>query len=188
MCELKSVLGKGNGPDAGEIKKIRQPGTVVRADEDQEVPRTDCRGATGADRCADRGLRPYLAHADRSRSEASRTPFVRCRADALGRVRSPGGCARSGWSGRMGCRASTGSSWSWPKARRLSATRSRAALPGGTRRSGVNGSSRSMTGYLRLSSITWKQQSHPAMMVSRRSHRVRWVQGAGGRPRRASGW
>jgi hypothetical protein len=51
----------------------------------------------------------------------------------------------SGWSGRMGCRQSTGSSWSLQKARRLFATPSRAGRSGSRRRSGVSGSSRFMT-------------------------------------------
>src|SRR5206468_3028170 len=57
----------------------------------------------------------------------------------------PGAAVRSGWPGPMNCRASTGSSWGLHKAGPLCATRSRAARPGSTRRSGVSGSSRYMT-------------------------------------------
>src|SRR5262249_38602440 len=41
--------------------------------------------------------------------------------------------ARSAWSGRLSCKASTGSSWNLPKVRRLSAIPSRDARPGSTR-------------------------------------------------------
>jgi hypothetical protein len=57
-----------------------------------------------------------------------------------GKIGPPGCRAGSGWSGRMSCTASTGSSWSLPRTRRFFAIRWRAARPGSTRRSGVSGS------------------------------------------------
>ncbi len=79
----------------------------VRADEDQEPPRTDHRGAARANHRTHRGFRPCLADGDRSCPSAARTPFVRRWTDAVGRVRSPRcrACVPGGQAGWVAGRA-----------------------------------------------------------------------------------
>ena len=79
----------------------------VRADEDQEPPRTDHRGAARADHRTHRGFRPCLADGDRSCPSAASTPVVRRWTDAVGRVRSPRcrACVPGGQAGWVAGRA-----------------------------------------------------------------------------------